>query len=49
MAQSYGLDAAILDPLDENLINASAAAELVLNKNIYCDDFITAYTKSKQM
>ena len=47
MAQSFGLDAAILDPLDENLMNSLIATELILNKNIYCDSFLEAYKKSK--
>ncbi len=42
MGLSYGLDSAILDPLDKKLIDAIKAAELVLNKNIYCDSFLGA-------
>jgi len=42
MGLSSGLDAAILDPLDKQLIDAVKAAELVLNKNIYCDSFLGA-------
>lgn len=48
MAQTCGLDAAILDPLDQNLMDSLIAAELVLNKNIYCDSYIEAYKKSKK-
>jgi len=47
MASAYGLDAAILDPLDEQLIRSLITSELILNKSIYCDDFISAYKKSK--
>ena len=43
MAVAYGLDAAILDPLDEELMNALVCAELILNKHIYCDSFLNAY------
>ncbi len=48
MASAYGLDAAILDPLDNNLMYSVIASELILNKSIYCDDFISAYNKSKK-
>ena len=47
MAQGYGLDAAILDPLDQELMDALITAELILNKNIYCNSYIEAYKKSK--
>lgn len=45
MAVSQGLDAAILDPLDKELMDAVITAELVLNKHIYCDSFLDAYRK----
>jgi 5-methyltetrahydrofolate corrinoid/iron sulfur protein methyltransferase len=45
MAVSYGLDAAILDPIDAELMNALITAELILNKQIYCDSFLDAYKK----
>jgi 5-methyltetrahydrofolate corrinoid/iron sulfur protein methyltransferase len=45
MAVAYGLDAAILDPKDKDLIDAIITAELILNKNIYCDSFLDAYRK----
>lgn len=45
MAQGAGLDGAILDPLDNDLMDALIAAELVLNKQIYCDSFLNAYRK----
>ncbi len=47
MAQSYGLDAAILDPLDGELMNSLITADLVLNKTIYCGSYLEAYKKSK--
>ena len=40
-----GLDAAILDPLDKELMNSLITAELILNKQIYCDSFLQAYRK----
>jgi 5-methyltetrahydrofolate corrinoid/iron sulfur protein methyltransferase len=45
MAAAYGLDAAILDPKDTELMNALITAELILNKQIYCDSFLDAYKK----
>ncbi|MCX5680632.1 MAG: dihydropteroate synthase [Candidatus Omnitrophica bacterium] len=45
MAVANGLTAAILDPLDKELMNALITAELILNKNIYCDSFLEAYRK----
>jgi len=45
MAISFGLDAAILDPKDEELMNASITTELILNKQIYCDSYLDAYRK----
>lgn len=45
MAISYGLDGAILDPKDKDLVDAAIAAELILNKQIYCDSYLEAYRK----
>lgn len=45
MAIGYGLDSAIMDPLDNDLMNAMITAELLLNKFIYCDSYIAAYRK----
>jgi 5-methyltetrahydrofolate corrinoid/iron sulfur protein methyltransferase len=45
MAVAYGLDAAILDPLDKELVDATITAELILNKQIYCDSYLEAYRK----
>jgi 5-methyltetrahydrofolate corrinoid/iron sulfur protein methyltransferase len=45
MAASYGLDAAILDPTDKDLMDAVISSELVLNKQIYCDSYLDAYRK----
>ncbi|MEW6201692.1 MAG: dihydropteroate synthase [bacterium] len=38
-----GLDAAIVDVCDAELMNAAITAELLLNKQVYSDDFIKAY------
>jgi len=45
MAIFNGLDAAILDPLDKELMDSLITAELILNKQIYCDSFLQAYRK----
>ena len=45
MALANGLSAAILDPLDKELMDAMIASELILNKNIYCDSFLEAYRR----
>lgn len=46
MALAYGLDAAILDPLDNDLMDAAITAELMLNKQIYCDSYLSAYRRA---
>ena len=45
MAVAFGLDAAILDPTDKDLMDAAITAELILNKQIYCDSYLDAYRK----
>jgi 5-methyltetrahydrofolate corrinoid/iron sulfur protein methyltransferase len=45
MAASYGLDAAILDPLDKELVDAAITSDLILNKHIYCDSYLQAYRR----
>lgn len=45
MAIAYGLDSAILDPKDKELMDALITAELILNKHIYCDSYLDAYKK----
>lgn len=47
MAQTMGLSAAILDPLDQELMQALVTSEVILNKAIYCDSYFEAYLKSK--
>ena len=45
MAIAFGLDAAILDPKDTDLMDSSITAELILNKQIYCELYLDAYRK----
>jgi len=46
MAVAAGLDSAIMDPLDTELMDAMITTELLLNRMIYCDDFLRAYRMS---
>jgi 5-methyltetrahydrofolate corrinoid/iron sulfur protein methyltransferase len=43
MAIGAGLDAAILDVLDTQMMEEMIAAEVLLNRAVYCDDFVKAY------
>ena len=47
MAVGAGLDAAILDSTDRKLMEAGITAELLLEKQIYCDNYIDAYMSNK--
>ncbi len=40
MGINNGVDAAICDVLDVDLINAALTAELVMNKEIYADSYV---------
>ncbi len=45
MLVTNGLDAAILDVTDDEMIDAVLTAELVMNKQIYADSYIEAFRK----
>ncbi len=45
MALAAGLDAAIVNPLDKELMDAMITAELLLGKQLYCDSYLDAYRK----
>lgn len=45
MAAAFGLDGAILDPKDSELMDAAITSELILGKQIYCDSYLDAYRK----
>jgi len=47
MAIAAGLDAAIVDPTDHELMKAAITAELLMEKQIYCQDYIAAYMRSR--
>jgi 5-methyltetrahydrofolate corrinoid/iron sulfur protein methyltransferase len=48
MAISHGLDSAIVDVLDEELMNAVATAEMLMNKQIYSDSFLKVYATANK-
>ncbi len=48
MALTMGLDSAIMDPLDKELMDALITAELLQTKAIYCDGFLEAYQMRSQ-
>jgi len=43
MCIGVGLNAAIMDALDKDLMDAAITAEVLLEKQLYCDDYIAAY------
>ncbi len=46
MCLAAGLDGAIVDPYDTDLVDAMITSELLLNKQIYSDSFLKAYRTS---
>ena len=46
MAISRGLDSAIVDVLDRDLMNVVATAEMLMNKQIYSDSFLKVYSQT---
>ncbi len=47
LCMSYGLNAAILDPTDKQLMGTLLAVEMVLGKDDYCGNFIDAYQEGR--
>ena len=47
MAVSRGLDSAIADVLDQQLMEVLATAEMLMNKQIYSDSFLKVYSVKK--
>ena len=43
IARSFGLDAAIIDPLNKKAMAALKAAELIMGHDSYCKNYISAY------
>ncbi|GAG10421.1 unnamed protein product, partial [marine sediment metagenome] len=46
LAMSHGCDSAIVDVLDEKLMNVVATTEMLMNKQIYSDSFLKAYSSA---
>ena len=49
MAMANGLDAAIVDACDDELMAAVATARILLNMDIYCDSYIDVFKKSNRL
>lgn len=47
MATGAGLNAALMDPLDEKLMQAAITAEVLMERQLYCDDYVSAYLRNK--
>ena len=47
MALSAGLDAALLDPLDKDLMSTLKASEALLGQDEYCLNYLTAFREGK--
>jgi 5-methyltetrahydrofolate corrinoid/iron sulfur protein methyltransferase len=47
MAMSHGLDSAIADVFDRELMNVAAAGDILMNKQIYSDSFLKVYTSAQ--
>jgi len=48
MAISRGLDSAIVDVLDQDLMNVVATAEMLMNKQIYSDSYLKVYSATNK-
>jgi len=47
MAITAGLDSAIMDAEDKDLVEAAISAEVLLEKHLYSDDYIKAWKMQK--
>lgn len=47
MLMACGLDAAIADAVDDDLMDAAATARVLMNKEIYCDSYVDLYKARK--
>jgi len=47
LALAYGLSAAILDPTDRQLMATLLTSEMILGRDEYCQNFITAYQNGR--
>jgi len=49
MLMAHGLDAAIIDPMDKEIMDALITAEVLLNKTIFNNSYLEAYRKSLEL
>ena len=47
LAMQAGMDSAILDPLDREMVGLVSAAEMLLGRDEYCMGYITAYRENR--
>ncbi len=47
MCVGMGLNAAIMDAFDQELMKAAITAEVLLEKQLYCDDYVSAYLSNR--
>ena len=47
MAIAAGLDSAIMDAADKELVEAAVSAEVLLEKHLYSDDYLKAWKMQK--
>jgi 5-methyltetrahydrofolate corrinoid/iron sulfur protein methyltransferase len=47
MLMACGLDAAIADANDDDLLDSAATANIIMNKEIYCDSYIDLFKSNK--
>jgi 5-methyltetrahydrofolate--homocysteine methyltransferase len=47
MLMAAGLDAALVDPLDEELMSLIAASEALLNRDEFCANYLAAFRSGK--
>jgi 5-methyltetrahydrofolate corrinoid/iron sulfur protein methyltransferase len=47
MLMACGLDAAIADANDDELMDTAAAARIIMNKEIYCDSYAELFKSSR--
>lgn len=45
MGIAHGLDAAVMDVLDKDLMDAAISAEIIMNQHVYSDSYLTACRK----
>jgi len=48
MAMSHGLDSAIVDVFDQELMNVVATSDMLMNKQIYSDSFLKVYASTRR-